>query len=99
MESEAQTMESTPTELKPEPAISPIPSENKQELANILSEARNTKAVLDGFIGAIRGGRYDGSSMLDLAKGLAFLDAIRNQNIAHIKNLQERVEKSTGANS
>ncbi len=70
----------------------PSAEQLRKEAESLLNEARNTKAVLDGFAGAIRGGRFDGGAMLDLAKGLAFLDAIRQQNLAHIKNLQERLE-------
>ena len=82
-----------------ESAISPevlnVPSEAKQEKAQIealLAEARNTKAMIEGFIGAVRGGTFDGGAMMDLAKGMAFLDAIHNQNKAHIQNLQERLK-------
>jgi len=91
MANEQQTMASTQPEASSVPSMAPL--DEKAQLKQLLSEARNTKDVLDGFIGAIRGGRFDGGAMMSLAKGLAFLDAIRGQNIAHIKNLQERVEK------
>jgi hypothetical protein len=91
MANETSTMESTPPAQSSEPSTQP---DDKAQLKSLLGEARQTKEVLDGFIGAIRGGRFDGGAMMDLAKGLAFLDAIRNQNMAHIKNIQERLEKA-----
>lgn len=60
------------------------------QLKALLAEARNTKIVLEDFEAAVMSGIYTGSRMLAVAKGLAFLDAILNQNKAHIKNLQER---------
>jgi len=66
------------------PAMSPEALSNKQ----LLAEARQTRDVLVGFRSAIESGTYHGSKMFDLAKGLAFLEAIMNQNQAHIKRLQ-----------
>lgn len=63
----------------------------KAQLKSVLSEARNTRDVLVGFRSAIESGTFEGVRMMDLAKGLAFLDAILNQNQGHIKSLQERI--------
>ena len=71
-------------EVKETPVTSQTPS-NKQ----LLAEARNTRDVLVGFRSAIESGSFDGNRMMDLAKGLAFLEAIINQNQAHIKRLQD----------
>lgn len=67
--------------------------DNKADVKGLLAEARNTRDMLVGFRAAVESGTYHGSKMLDLAKGLAFMDAILNQNNTHIKNLQERMEK------
>lgn len=64
--------------------------EEKAQLKALLAEARNTRDVLVGFRAAVEGGTYHGGKMLDIAKGLAFLEAILQQNNAHIHNLQER---------
>jgi len=66
-------------------------SEDKAQIKALLAEARNTKVMLEAFGGAVASGTFHGSKMLDLAKGLAFLDAILNQNKAHIDNLQQRL--------
>lgn len=70
----------------------PTKTDEKAEIQSLLAEARNTKAMIEGFIGAVRGGRFDGGAMMDLAKGMAFLQAIHKQNKAHIENLQERLK-------
>lgn len=93
----------TPEQSK-EPLMQPIPvtaeakaileaKDEKAQTQALLSEARNTKAMIEGFMGAVRGGRFDGGCMMDLAKGFAFLQAIHAQNKAHIDNLQERLSK------
>lgn len=85
MENQSSTLESTE-----QPEQSQKASE-KVELKAVLAEARNTREVLIAFKDACESGSYHGSKMLALAKGLAFVDAILNQNTAHIKNLQERI--------
>lgn len=67
--------------------------DEKAQLTALLAEARNTKIVLEDFKAAVQNGSYQGHQMLGIAKGLAFLDAIINQNKAHIHNLQERTGK------
>lgn len=89
-----ETLSSTPDSAVAQ-ASSPKASENKAELKAVLAEARNTRDMLVGFRSAVESGTYHGAKMLDLAKGLAFMDAILGQNNAHIKNLQERIEKET----
>lgn len=83
------------TSLQPEQSTeqSSQPKENKKEIQNLLAEARNTRDMLVGFRAAVESGSYHGSKMLELAKGLSFMDAILNQNQAHIRNLQERLDK------
>ncbi len=76
----------------PETSQQPSVVEDKAAVKALLSEARNTRDVLVGFRAAVETGTYHGAKMLDLAKGLAFLDAILNQNQAHIRNLQERLD-------
>lgn len=65
----------------------------KAQLKALLAEARNTRQLMTDFKAAIHnGGSFPGHTMLAIAKGLAFLDAILEQNKAHIKNLEERLE-------
>ena len=65
----------------------------KQQIKALLSEARNTRQMLTEFKAAIHNaGSFPGHAMLPVAKGLAFLDAILEQNRTHVKNLEERLE-------
>jgi hypothetical protein len=81
-----ETSQDTPVvPVVSEAATSPEALSNKQ----LLAEARQTRDVLVGFRSAIEAGTYHGSKMFDIAKGLAFLEAIMNQNQAHIKRLQD----------
>lgn len=80
------------SEASSDKASSQTASEEKAQAKALLAEARNTKQMLEAFSGAVQSGTFHGSKMLDLAKGLAFLEAIMNQNHAHIKNLQARAE-------
>ena len=75
------------------PSTEPLAQDNKAELKALLSEARNTRDMLVGFRSAVESGSYHGSKMMDLAKGLAFMEAILQQNQAHLKNIQERLDK------
>lgn len=90
----------TPVNAQPNsPEPSPSLSENssdvnaaeRQQLKGLLAEARQTREMLTDFEAAIKNGTFQGHQMLQIAKGLAFLIAILQQNKAHIKNLQERV--------
>jgi len=77
-------------------ASSQVPSadpkaEERKQIKGLLAEARNTREMLVAFEAAVNSGTYNGNKMLDLAKGLAFLNAILGQNSAHIANLQERL--------
>jgi hypothetical protein len=81
-------------------AISTSPTEpmvdtkaEREQVKGLLAEARKTRDVLVGFRAAIEAGTFHGSKMMDIAQGMAFLDAILRQNQAHIHNLQERTEK------
>jgi hypothetical protein len=65
-----------------------------QQVKSMLAEARNTRDMLVGFRSAIEKGLYNGVNMMDLAKGMAFLEAILKQNNAHIHNLQDRLGES-----
>lgn len=68
-------------------------ADDKSQLKGVLAEARNTRDVLVGFRSAVESGTYAGVHMMDVAKGMAFLEAILKQNNAHIHNLQERLDK------
>jgi len=81
-------------EVSTEPSIQTPLRDDKIQIQSLLAEARNTKEMLEHFRGAICGGTFDGGSMMAIAKGVAFLEAIMNQNKSHIKNLQERLEKN-----
>jgi len=48
--------------------------------------------MLVGFRSAVESGSYHGAKMMDLAKGMAFLEAILSQNNNHIKNLQVKLD-------
>lgn len=69
------------------------PKDDKKAIQGLLSEARNTRDMLVGFRAAVESGTFHGAKMLELAKGLSFMEAILNQNQAHIRNLQERLDK------
>lgn len=77
-------------EVIDQPVVETSAVDEKAQLKALLAEARNTKIVLEDFRSAVNTGTYNGHQMLAIAKGLAFLDAILNQNKAHISNLQER---------
>jgi hypothetical protein len=91
MESVSQVLSTSPEQLN-EPLAAVSPKEDRKQVEALLAEARNTKSMLEHFKGAVSGGRFDGGSMLALAQGLAFVDAILNQNKAHIDNLQGRLK-------
>lgn len=80
---------------QPEPSKEPSMAQTSvtAQTKGLLSEARNTRDVLVGFRAAVESGTFHGSKMMDVAKGMAFLEAILNQNQAHIKSLQERLDK------
>lgn len=63
----------------------------KAQIKGLLAEARNTRDMIVGFRSAVESGSYNGNKMLDLAKGLSFIEAILKQNNAHINDLQERL--------
>ena len=84
---EASTM---PEQSQP---VSEAPKEDKVQVKALLAEARNTRDMLVDFRAAIETGTYSGGKMLAVAKGLAFLEAILNQNQAHLHNLQDRIDK------
>jgi len=71
------------------------PKEDKNQLKALLSEARNTRDMLVSFRAAVETGTYHGGKMLDIAKGLAFLEAILQQNQGHLKNIQERIDNAS----
>lgn len=73
------------------PETSPQSSAAEREtIKKLLAEARSTREVLMSFRSAIESGTFPGGRMMDIAKGFAFLDAVINQNQAHIANLQGR---------
>lgn len=65
--------------------------DDKVQLKALLAEARQTKEMLEDFKAALYMGTFQGGKMLAVAKGVSFLEAILNQNLAHIKNLQTRL--------
>ena len=65
--------------------------DEKVQLKALLAEARQTKEMLEDFKAALYMGTFQGGKMLAIAKGVSFLEAILNQNKAHIQNLQTRV--------
>ena len=93
-----QILSQEPNQAVPEPgksqstatASSPVPSDEKNNVKALLAEARNTRDMLVGFRSAVESGSFNGNKMMDLAKGLAFLEAILRQNNAHIHSLQEQ---------
>jgi len=92
METQSSTPVLTEAEKVSSPVTSPDVKAEKAQLKAVLAEARNTREVLIDFKNAIERGQFDGISMMPLAKGQAFLDAILAQNQGHIKNLQERLD-------
>lgn len=71
---------------------SPARSEEKANIKALLSEARNTREMLMSFVSAVETGAFSGGQMMNVAKGMAFLDALLRQNNKHISDLQERVK-------
>jgi hypothetical protein len=88
--SESLTPESAPPSDNGRQETSQQQALDKEALKKLLSEARSTREVLANFRSAIEAGTFPGGKMIDLAKGLSFLDAILMQNQAHIANLQGR---------
>jgi hypothetical protein len=89
--SESLTPESVAPSDNGKPETSPpVSAADRETLKKLLSEARSTREVLANFRAAIEAGTFPGGKMMDLAKGLSFLDAILLQNQAHIANLQGR---------
>ena len=89
--------QNTPPAPNVQPETSPSVSASASQGLNdkaLLSEARATRDVLVGFRSAVEAGTFHGSKMMDLAKGLAFLQAILQQNNAHIHAIQERIDGS-----
>ncbi len=81
-----------PVELSSGPSTEQAKAE-KQQVKALLSEAENTRQMLTEFKAAVHNhGTFPGHAMLPVAKGLAFLDAILEQNKSHIRNLKERLE-------
>ena len=79
------------TDVKPESPALEVPSQEhlnnvkaeKAQLKALLAEARNTRQLMTDFKAAIHtAGSFPGHAMLPVAKGLAFLDAILEQNKA-----------------
>lgn len=66
--------------------------DDKAQIKALLGEARATRDVLVDFRAAVESGSFNGNRMLALAKGLSFVEAILNQNQAHVRNLQERLD-------
>lgn len=92
MSTENQVVESAPSEQSNGPLTAP--DNVKEALAAnraMLSEARNTRMLLEDFKAAIEGASYHGSKMLHVAKGLAFIDILLGQNKGHIQELQTRL--------
>jgi len=87
-------MDSSPQPL--DIPVNSVPNQNetseKQQAKAMLAEARNTRDMLVGFRSAVESGSYHGAKMMDLAKGMAFLEAILSQNNNHIKNLQVKLD-------
>lgn len=84
---------STQAEMPIEATLQPSLVNDKQELKQVLTEARNNRDMLVSFRAAVESGTFHGSKMLDVAKGCAFLEAILKQNNAHIHSIQERLDK------
>lgn len=86
-------MDSSPQALSATPTAEALNQSARDADKALLAEARATRDMIVGFRSAVESGRYDGAKMLDLAKGLAFIEAILKQNNAHIQSLQERLGK------
>lgn len=88
MSSEALVTESNPSQysLEQSPEVG-----SKQMDKQMLAEARQTRELLVAFDAAIQKGTFEGHSMLAIARGLAFLNVLLDQNKGHIKTLQDRV--------
>lgn len=89
-----ETIQETPVNALP-PAVEPsqtVFSDNKDIVKGLLAEARATREMLLDLMKAVENGTYQGHQMLSIAKGISFLQAIANQNKAHIDDLQRRLE-------
>lgn len=69
------------------------PEAPSPELSAQLAEAKATRDVLVRFADAIKDGEFRGADAMNIAKGLAFLDAIILQNQAHVEALEAKVAK------
>ena len=89
--SESSMPESVTQSANGNPETSPPSSTAEREtVKKLLGEARSTREVLVSFRSAIEAGTFPGAQMMNIAKGIAFLEAVINQNQAHISNLQGR---------
>ena len=91
VESNNEANNATPNVQSEAKDSSPAHSE-QNDVKALLAEARNTRDMLVGFRAAVESGSFNGNKMIELAKGLSFLEAILRQNNQHIHNLQERVK-------
>lgn len=66
--------------------------DEKVQLQAMLSDARNTKLVLEEFDSAVKAGTYQGHHMIAIAKGLSFIAALLGQTKGHIATLQEKLK-------
>jgi hypothetical protein len=89
-ETSASVVDSTPSLNTPDCSPQDLESE-RASIKKLLAEARQTYEMLTAFIVAVEKGTFIGYAMIDIAKGVSFLQAILNQNKNHISNLQERL--------
>lgn len=66
--------------------------DDRVQMQSLLSEARNTKLVLEEFDTAIKNGTYQGHQMMAIAKGLSFVSALIGQTKGNIEALQARLK-------
>ena len=86
-------------EISPAPAsaersngqdLSQMDSIDDLALKKLLADTREQKAIVAAFKSAVESSTYHGSSVMAIAKGISFLEAVLMQTQAHIANLQAK---------
>lgn len=88
---QSEVASSSQDALEPSPAASTAPNTPESgQVKRLIAEARATRELILAFQAAVQAGSYPGAKVVALAKGLAFLEAIAQQNQAHLATLQSK---------
>jgi hypothetical protein len=74
------------------PATLQSTSDNKQQLRDMLSNARNTKTMLEDFIAALHLCTVSGGAVYRLAIGIQFIEQLKKNTKNDIERLQNAID-------